>query len=158
MLRHAAPPVQMRLEGGGPPPQQAPPQQQKAAAAAAAPAGECPGLAALLTDWLPACRCNGRLCAVAAWQAAPQLLLPCHRPPHRAASRFSRLASPPSPPAAAAPLDPAAKEAAERKRAAEEGLPEGWGVAFDAQKRPYFWHKQTKKVMWEKPTADTPTN
>ena len=36
-------------------------------------------------------------------------------------------------------------------------LPEGWAVAFDAQKRPYFWHRTTKKVQWDKPTADTPT-
>lgn len=79
-------------------------------------------------------------------------------PPQQAPPQQQKAAAAAAAPAAAAPLDPAAKEAAERKRAAEEGLPEGWGVAFDAQKRPYFWHKQTKKVMWEKPTADTPTN
>lgn len=112
--------------------------------------------------------------------------------------------------AAAADDDPAKKEAEERKKAAEEGLPEGWAVAFDAQQKPYFWHKtvseggvserggvtaqhrlcgvpgalccglsalrlaapgagnraaalpapfvQTKKVQWQKPTADTPTS
>ncbi len=26
-------------------------------------------------------------------------------------------------------------------------LPEGWAVANDANGRPYFWHKTTKKVM-----------
>lgn len=54
--------------------------------------------------------------------------------------------------------DPKKKEEEERKKAAEKGLPEGWAVAFDAQKKPYFWHKQTKKVQWDKPTADTPLN
>jgi hypothetical protein len=95
--------------------------------------------------------CLGRYApAPPAWLSNP--------PPRRLTLLPPRLALPSFPAAAAAPLDPAAKEAAERKRAAEEGLPEGWGVAFDAQKRPYFWHKQTKKVMWEKPTADTPTS
>ncbi|EFN59143.1 expressed protein [Chlorella variabilis] len=87
-------------------------------------------------------------------------------PPQQAPPQGSRRQQHPAaaggPPAAAAaappPADPAALEAAERKRAAEEGLPPGWSVAFDAQKKPYFWHKQTKKVQWDKPTADTPIN
>lgn len=36
-------------------------------------------------------------------------------------------------------------------------MPEGWAVAYDAQKRPYYWHTVTKKVQWERPTKDTPT-
>ena len=44
--------------------------------------------------------------------------------------------------AAAAADDPAKKEEAERRKAAEEGLPEGWAVAFNADKKPYYWHKQ----------------
>ncbi|KAI7836689.1 hypothetical protein COHA_009465 [Chlorella ohadii] len=69
-------------------------------------------------------------------------------------------------PAAAAPAaqqpppgdDPKKKAEEERRKEAEKDLPEGWAVAFDAQKKPYFWHKQTKKVQWDKPTADTPIN
>lgn len=60
----------------------------------------------------------------------------------------------PSPP----PAGNAAGDEAERRRKAEEGLPEGWAVAFDAQKKPYYWHRRTKKTTWEKPTADTPIN
>jgi len=38
------------------------------------------------------------------------------------------------------------------------GLPAGWAVARDAQGKVYFWHKETKKVQWEKPTvADVET-
>ncbi|PRW58093.1 E3 ubiquitin- ligase Su(dx)-like [Chlorella sorokiniana] len=79
-----------------------------------------------------------------------------------------RLEGPPTAqqPAAAAPAaqqpppaeDPKKKEEEERRKEAEKDLPEGWAVAFDAQKKPYFWHKQTKKVQWDKPTADTPIN
>lgn len=54
--------------------------------------------------------------------------------------------------------DPAAAEAAARKRAAEDGLPEGWAVAFDAAKKPYFYHRTTRKTLWEKPNAATPIN
>ena len=32
-------------------------------------------------------------------------------------------------------------------------LPEGWAAAKDAQGRTYFWHKATKKVQWDRPTA-----
>jgi hypothetical protein len=69
-------------------------------------------------------------------------------------------APPAAAPAAAAPppLDPAAQELADRKKAAEAGLPDGWGVAFDGNKRPYYWHKVSKKVTWEKPTPQTPIN
>lgn len=59
---------------------------------------------------------------------------------------------------AAPPNGSVADDEAERRRKAEEGLPEGWAVAFDAQKKPYYWHRRTKKTMWEKPTADTPIN
>jgi hypothetical protein len=45
--------------------------------------------------------------------------------------------------------------AAAEKKPEEQGLPEGWSVAYDAQKRPYYWHKETKKVQWDKPTAET---
>lgn len=38
----------------------------------------------------------------------------------------------------------------------EDALPAGWAVAKDAQGRSYFWHTKTKKVQWERPTADTP--
>lgn len=53
-------------------------------------------------------------------------------------------------PAAAAPP----QQQPEEKQG--DQLPEGWAVAYDAQKRPYFWHTQTKKVQWDKPTKDTP--
>eukprot|EP00891_Asterochloris_glomerata_P001885 jgi/Astpho2/1885/Aster-x0085 len=35
-------------------------------------------------------------------------------------------------------------------------LPENWSEAKDAQGRVYFWHTKTKKVQWDRPTADTP--
>ena len=58
---------------------------------------------------------------------------------------------------AVAPAAPVDEEAEARKREAAADLPEGWAVALDAQKKPYFWHKATKKVQWDKPTAsDTP--
>ncbi len=55
-------------------------------------------------------------------------------------------------PAAAAPAaqqpppgdDPKKKAEEERRKEAEKDLPEGWAVAFDAQKKPYFWHKQVR--------------
>lgn len=83
--------------------------------------------------------------------------------PHLAGLLTSRVHMPPRPPqmrlegpapaqqpAAAAPAaqqappadDPKKKEEEERKKEAEKDLPEGWAVAFDAQKKPYFWHKQ----------------
>ncbi len=34
-------------------------------------------------------------------------------------------------------------------------LPEGWAAAKDAQGRTYFWHKATKKVQWDRPTAES---
>ncbi|CAK0783447.1 hypothetical protein CVIRNUC_006646 [Coccomyxa viridis] len=40
--------------------------------------------------------------------------------------------------------------------AAEAPLPEGWAATKDAQGRTYFWHKTTKKVQWDRPTAATP--
>ena len=46
--------------------------------------------------------------------------------------------------------------AEDEKKAEGEALPEGWAVAYDAQKRPYYWHTQTKKVQWDKPGKDTP--
>lgn len=48
-----------------------------------------------------------------------------------------------APPAAGSAPEPAA-------------LPEGWASTKDAQGRTYFWHKTTKKVQWDRPTADTP--
>lgn len=50
----------------------------------------------------------------------------------------------------------AAPKAEEPKRPEADGLPDGWAVAYDAQKRPYYWHRVTKRVTWEKPTAETP--
>ncbi|KAF8069424.1 GRIK2 [Scenedesmus sp. PABB004] len=35
----------------------------------------------------------------------------------------------------------------------DEGLPEGWAVAHDPNGKPYYWHKATQKVQWDKPTA-----
>lgn len=63
-----------------------------------------------------------------------------------------RLEGPPAQqPAAAAPgaqqppgEDPKKKEEEERRKEAEKDLPEGWAVAFDAQRKPYFWHKQVR--------------
>jgi hypothetical protein len=74
---------------------------------------------------------------------------PHQAPPQRSQLKQQALAAAVSSPAvaAAAPADSAAKEAEERKRAASEGLPEGWAVAFDGNQRPYFWHKVTK-VRW----------
>jgi hypothetical protein len=40
--------------------------------------------------------------------------------------------------------------------AAAQPLPEGWSEAKDAQGRTYFWHTKTRKVQWERPTADAP--
>eukprot|EP00887_Chlorella_sp_A99_P005488 scaffold1.g5488.t1 len=61
-----------------------------------------------------------------------------------------------------APVDTEMAEAAAPKPAEEKkpevvDLPEGWAVAYDAQKRPYYWHRVTKKVQWDKPDAHTPT-
>jgi hypothetical protein len=41
----------------------------------------------------------------------------------------------------------------------EEGLPEGWDIAVDpgTDKR-YFWHRDTKKATWNRPTTSTPIN
>ena len=58
----------------------------------------------------------------------------------------------------AASLTPRAAAAAAEEKQDAVDLPEGWGVAYDAQKRPYYWHKKTKKTLWEKPTAETPIN
>ena len=66
-----------------------------------------------------------------------------------------RLEGPPAaqqPAAGAAPAagqpppadDPKKREEEERRKEAEKDLPEGWAVAFDAQKKPYFWHKQVR--------------
>eukprot|EP00879_Flechtneria_rotunda_P002595 GHRR01002796.1.p1 GENE.GHRR01002796.1~~GHRR01002796.1.p1 ORF type:complete len:148 (+),score=30.18 GHRR01002796.1:162-605(+) len=44
-----------------------------------------------------------------------------------------------------AQIQPAAKP--------DEGLPEGWAVAYDPNGKPYYWHKATQKTQWEKPTA-----
>ena len=52
---------------------------------------------------------------------------------------------------ALAGASPAAASAAELA-----ALPEGWASTKDAQGRTYFWHKTTKKVQWDRPTADTP--
>ena len=52
---------------------------------------------------------------------------------------------------AVAGASPAAASAAELA-----ALPEGWSSTKDAQGRTYFWHKTTKKVQWDRPTADTP--
>ena len=36
-------------------------------------------------------------------------------------------------------------------------LPLGWATTTDPSGgKPYFWHKTTQKVTWERPTEDTP--
>lgn len=35
----------------------------------------------------------------------------------------------------------------------EEGLPDGWAVAYDPNGKPYYWHKATQKTQWDRPTA-----
>lgn len=32
-------------------------------------------------------------------------------------------------------------------------LPPGWSTARDAQGKVYYWHRETKAVQWQKPTA-----
>ncbi|KAL4859448.1 hypothetical protein ACK3TF_000549 [Chlorella vulgaris] len=81
---------------------------------------------------------------------------PQQQVPPQVQPQFPGMAGGPPPGAAPPSVDPAVREMEERKRAASEGLPEGWAVAFDASKKPYFYHRVTKKTMWEKPTADTP--
>lgn len=39
---------------------------------------------------------------------------------------------------------------------AEAPLPPGWATAHDAQGKVYYWHTQSKKVQWDKPTLETP--
>lgn len=45
--------------------------------------------------------------------------------------------------AAAAPVPPE-----------EADLPPGWATAKDAEGKTYYWHRETKAVQWDKPTAD----
>ncbi|PSC73831.1 E3 ubiquitin-ligase Su(dx) [Micractinium conductrix] len=92
--------------------------------------------------------------------APPQLAPPQggaggQRPPSAAAAGHAPHAA--AAVAAAAKPAPTDEEAA-RRAEAERDLPAGWAVAFDASKKPYFWHKTTKKTMWEKPKPDTPIN
>jgi len=42
-----------------------------------------------------------------------------------------------------------------KPQTAQEPLPEGWAEAKDGQQRTYFWHTKTKKVQWERPTAQS---
>lgn len=37
----------------------------------------------------------------------------------------------------------------------EANLPPGWNVARDPTGKPYYWHKDTQKTQWTKPTVDT---
>eukprot|EP00892_Ulva_mutabilis_P002114 jgi/Ulvmu1/11903/UM081_0062.1 len=37
-------------------------------------------------------------------------------------------------------------------------LPPGWNVAYDPKGKPYYWHKETQKTQWSKPTADSATS
>jgi hypothetical protein len=35
-------------------------------------------------------------------------------------------------------------------------LPPGWSTARDAQGKVYYWHRETKAVQWQKPSAPAP--
>lgn len=41
----------------------------------------------------------------------------------------------------------------QRQVVEEPDLPEGWAAAKDAQGKVYYWHKETKQVQWQRPTA-----
>jgi hypothetical protein len=69
---------------------------------------------------------------------------PQQQVPPQVQPQFPGMAGGPPPGAAPPSVDPAVREMEERKRAASEGLPEGWAVAFDASKKPYFYHRVTK--------------
>lgn len=47
---------------------------------------------------------------------------------------------------------PEANGAAKSTVPPAEDLPPGWAAAKDAQGKVYYWHKETKKVQWNKPT------
>ncbi len=43
------------------------------------------------------------------------------------------------------------------ERLDEAPLPEGWCMALAADtQKPYFWHRGTKKTVWDRPTESTP--
>lgn len=54
-------------------------------------------------------------------------------------------------PQAAATTTPAAPHAAAVAEKSEGDLPEGWATAKDSNGRIYYWHRETKKVQWQKP-------
>ena len=44
--------------------------------------------------------------------------------------------------------------AAPSRKPEDIDLPPGWATAKDAEGKMYYWNKQTKKVQWNKPTAE----
>jgi hypothetical protein len=42
----------------------------------------------------------------------------------------------------------------QRRVVEEPDLPEGWAAAKDGNGKVYYWHKETKKVQWQRPTVD----
>lgn len=42
----------------------------------------------------------------------------------------------------------------QRQVVEEPDLPAGWAAAKDGQGKVYYWHKETKKVQWQRPTAE----
>lgn len=76
---------------------------------------------------------------------APQPIALGYQPPAAmAAHPVAKPADVPAPAAADAAADP------------RVGLPEGWSATRDASGKVYYWHRQTKKVQWDRPTAETP--
>lgn len=47
---------------------------------------------------------------------------------------------------AAAPVPPSPQQ--------DPDLPPGWAAAKDAQGKTYYWHRETKKTQWNKPTLE----
>lgn len=41
-------------------------------------------------------------------------------------------------------------------QARDEDLPPGWAIARDAQGKVYYWHRDTKAVQWQRPSAPAP--
>ena len=37
---------------------------------------------------------------------------------------------------------------------AQDDLPAGWATAKDSNGKVYYWHRETKKVQWQKPQAE----
>jgi hypothetical protein len=130
-------------EDAGPPAAAEAEPEEEAVAMDEEPAGTAPEKAA--GDFLAGARNGGGL-----WLLGAACASACVRACVRATTPGIADARPHGAPLVAAPA------AAAAAAAEDGGLPEGWAVAHDAQKRPYYWHTRTKKTVWEKPTADTP--